>query len=85
MASNSPLGSAREAGRLCSWGGGQLSGWTCLFHSETAPDGGLREEAGNVDAKTMDPTHRWPQLKFWPHHFPALPQFTHLLDEDSLL
>lgn len=59
MASNSPLGSAREAGRLCSWGGGQLSGWTRLFHSETAPEGGLREETGSVDTKTMDPTHRW--------------------------
>lgn len=78
MVSNSPLGPVREAGRLSSWSAGQLSGGT-------APEGSLRRGAGSVSARTMGPADRWPQLEFGLHCFLALPQSTHLLNEDSLL
>lgn len=85
MVSNSPLGPVREAGRLSSWSAGQLSGGTGPFHSGTALEGSLRRGAGSVPARTMGPADRWPQLEFWLHYFLALPQSTHLLNEDSLL
>lgn len=53
--------------------------------SGIAPQGGLGEEAGGVDAKTVGPADRQPWLEFWLHHFPALPQFPYLLKKDSPL
>lgn len=78
VVSNSPLGPVREAGRLSSWRTGQLSGGT-------APGGSLRRAAGSVSARIVGPADRWHPLEFWLHYFLALPQSTHLLNEDSLL
>lgn len=85
MVSNSPLGPVREAGRLSSWRTGQLSGGTGPFPSGTAPGGSLRRAAGSVSARIVGPADRWHPLEFWLHYFLALPQSTHLLNEDSLL
>lgn len=78
MASDSPLGPVREA-EAWLMGCGRFSGGTGPSHSGAAPKGGVRV----VEAKTLGPADRWPQLEL--HHFLALPQFTHLLNEDSLL
>lgn len=77
MASDSPLGLEREAEAWLT-GCGQLRGGTGPSHAGTAPKGGVRV----VEAKTVGPADKWPQLQL--HHFLALPQFTHLLNEDSL-